>query len=36
MLNFNKDRRQSCVNFKCEPYKDKWKDNWNKYYGNGN
>ena len=26
MSNFNEDRRQGCVNFKYEPYRDNWKD----------
>ena len=26
MSNFNEDRRQGCVDFKCEPYRDAWKD----------
>ena len=26
MSNFNEDRRQGCVDFKCEPYRDNWKD----------
>ena len=26
MSNFNDDWRQGCVNFKCEPYSDNWKD----------
>ena len=26
MSNFNEDRRQGCVDFKCEPYGDNWKD----------
>ena len=30
MSNFNEDRRQGCVDFKCEPYRDNWK-NKNKY-----
>ena len=26
MSNFNEDRRQGCVDFKFEPYRDNWKD----------
>ena len=26
MSNFNEDRRQGCVDFKCEPYRDNWKN----------
>ena len=26
MSNFNEDRRQGCVDFKYEPYRDNWKD----------
>ena len=26
MSNFNEDRRQGCVDFECEPYRDNWKD----------
>ena len=31
MLNFNEDRRQGCFDFKCEPYRDNWKDKKNIY-----
>ena len=26
MSNYNEDKRHSCVDFKCEPYRDNWKD----------
>ena len=26
MSNFNEDRRQGCVDFKYEPYRENWKD----------
>ena len=26
MSNFNEDRRQGCVDFKYEPYRDNWKN----------
>ena len=26
MSNINEDRRQSCVDFKCKPYRDNWND----------
>ena len=31
MSNFNEDRRQGCVDFKYEPYRDNWKDKKNIY-----
>ena len=31
MLNFNEDRRQGCFDFKCEPYRDNWKNKKNIY-----
>ena len=31
MSNFNEDRRQGCVDFKYEPYRDNWKDKKNHY-----
>ena len=31
MSNFNEDRRQTCVDSKCEPYRDNWKGKKNIY-----
>ena len=31
MSNFNEDRRQGCVDFKYEPYRDNWKNKKNIY-----